>query len=70
MAFGIRTVGRPIPWRAPGSEDTELGVLTGPEVDHGETEVHMHCCDTWIFKYCDARAYEAPRVRATLRLII
>jgi len=28
------------PWPAPGSEDTELGVLMGPEVDHGETEVH------------------------------
>jgi hypothetical protein len=27
-------------WPAPGSEDTELGVLMGPEVDHGETEVH------------------------------
>jgi hypothetical protein len=27
-------------WPAPGSEDTELGVLMGPEVDHGEAEVH------------------------------
>ena len=25
---------------APGSEDTELGVLMEPEVDHGETEVY------------------------------
>jgi hypothetical protein len=27
-------------WPAPGSEDTELGVFMGPEVDHGETEVY------------------------------
>jgi hypothetical protein len=27
-------------WPAPGSEDTELGVLMGPEVRHGEAEVH------------------------------
>jgi ABC-type cobalamin transport system ATPase subunit len=27
-------------WPAPGSEDTELGVLMEPEVDHGEAEVH------------------------------
>ena len=27
-------------WPAPGSEDTELGVLMEPEVRHGETEVH------------------------------
>jgi hypothetical protein len=27
-------------WPAPGSEDTELGVLMGPEVGHGEAEVH------------------------------
>jgi hypothetical protein len=27
-------------WPAPGSEDTELGVLMEPEVGHGETEVH------------------------------
>jgi restriction system protein len=27
-------------WPAPGSEDTELGVLMGPEDSHGETEVH------------------------------
>jgi hypothetical protein len=28
------------PWPAPGSEDTELGVLMEPEVGHGETEVY------------------------------
>ena len=28
------------PWPAPGSEDTELGVLVEPEVDHGEAEVY------------------------------
>jgi hypothetical protein len=27
-------------WPAPGSADTELGVLMGPEVCHGETEVY------------------------------
>ena len=27
-------------WPAPGSEDTELGVTMGPEVGHGEAEVH------------------------------
>ena len=27
-------------WPAPGSEDTELGVLMGPEVGHGETQVY------------------------------
>jgi hypothetical protein len=27
-------------WPAPGSEDTELGVLIEPEVGHGETEVY------------------------------
>jgi hypothetical protein len=27
-------------WRAPGSEDTELGVFMGPEVSHGETKVY------------------------------
>ena len=30
----------PFVWPAPGSEDTELGVLMEPEVDHGEAEVH------------------------------
>jgi hypothetical protein len=27
-------------WPAPGSEDTELGVLMEPEVDHGTSEVY------------------------------
>jgi hypothetical protein len=27
-------------WPAPGSEDTELGVLMGPEGGHGATEVY------------------------------
>jgi len=27
-------------WPAPGSKDTELGVLMGPEVDHGEADVY------------------------------
>ena len=27
-------------WPAPGSEDTELGVLMEPEVGYGETEVY------------------------------
>jgi hypothetical protein len=27
-------------WPAPGSEDTELGVLMEPEVGHGEAEVY------------------------------
>jgi hypothetical protein len=27
-------------WPAPGSEDTELGVLMELEVGHGEAEVH------------------------------
>ena len=27
-------------WPAPGSEDTELGVLMEPEVGHGETKVY------------------------------
>jgi hypothetical protein len=29
-----------IRWPAPGSADTELGVLMEPEVDHGEAEVY------------------------------
>ena len=29
-----------IKWPAPGSADTELGVLMEPEVCHGETEVY------------------------------
>jgi hypothetical protein len=36
----ISTAIEPIHWPAPGSEDTELGVLMELEVDHGETEVH------------------------------
>ncbi|MGH8525441.1 MAG: hypothetical protein ACREXY_14935, partial [Gammaproteobacteria bacterium] len=31
---------RPAVWPAPGSEDTELGVLMELEVGHGETEVY------------------------------
>jgi hypothetical protein len=27
-------------WPAPGSEDTELGVLMEPEVSHGKAEVY------------------------------
>lgn len=27
-------------WPAPGSEDTKLGCLLEPEVDHGEAEVY------------------------------
>jgi hypothetical protein len=30
----------PMLWPAPGSEDTELGVLMELEVGHGETEVY------------------------------
>ena len=33
-------VDKDYPWPAPGSEDTELGVLMEPEVGHGETEVY------------------------------
>ena len=42
IAFGVKTASRPnFPvWPAPGSEDTELGVLMEPEVGHGETEVY------------------------------
>ena len=29
-----------VDWPAPGSEDTELGVLVELEVDHGEAEVY------------------------------
>jgi len=32
--------GPPSLWPAPGSEDTELGVLMELEVGHGETEVY------------------------------
>ena len=34
--FSLTVIG----WPAPGSEDTELGVLMEPEVGHGETEVY------------------------------
>jgi hypothetical protein len=27
-------------WPAPGSEDTDLGVLMEPEVDHGKAKVY------------------------------
>ena len=30
----------PKKWPAPGSEDTKFGVTMGPEVRHGEAEVH------------------------------
>ena len=32
--------GTSVYWPAPGSEDTELGVLMGAEVGHGETKVY------------------------------
>ena len=37
QAHDLATQGK---WPAPGSEDTELGVLMEPEVGHGETEVY------------------------------
>jgi hypothetical protein len=37
ISFGLGLIGV---WPAPGSEDTELGVLMELEVGHGETEVH------------------------------
>ena len=36
----IQLVGPKAVWPAPGSEDTELGVLMELEVGHGETEVY------------------------------
>jgi uncharacterized protein with ParB-like and HNH nuclease domain len=33
-------MGLPVPWPAPGSEDTKFGVTMEPEVGHGEAEVH------------------------------
>ena len=36
----LREADRFYPWPAPGSEDTELGVLMEPEVGHGEAEVY------------------------------
>jgi hypothetical protein len=35
-----RNVDKIVHWPAPGSEDTELGVLMEPEVGHGETEIY------------------------------
>jgi hypothetical protein len=42
LPFGsrVRVINRSNGWPAPGSEDTELGVLMELEVGHGETEVH------------------------------
>jgi hypothetical protein len=38
---GVNHLGkRLLIWPAPGSADTELGVLMGPEVSYGETEVY------------------------------
>jgi hypothetical protein len=36
----LSVVLKSIVWPAPGSEDTELGVLMELEVGHGETEVY------------------------------
>jgi hypothetical protein len=36
----IEAIKQQATWPAPGSEDTELGVLMEPEVSHGETEVY------------------------------
>jgi hypothetical protein len=36
----LEVFAKPASWPAPGSEDTELGVLLEPEVDHGEAEVY------------------------------
>jgi hypothetical protein len=36
----ILSWGNSLEWPAPGSEDTELGVLMELEVGHGETEVY------------------------------
>jgi hypothetical protein len=36
----LQSPSRPPDWPAPGSEDTELGVLMELEVGHGETEVY------------------------------
>jgi hypothetical protein len=38
--LGVRIDPKSSTWPAPGSEDTELGVLMELEVGHGETEVH------------------------------
>ena len=39
LAF-LRLASIRLMWPAPGSEDTELGVLMEPEVGHGEAEVY------------------------------
>ena len=38
--MNIFSLGMDTLWPAPGSADTELGVLMEPEVCHGETEVY------------------------------
>jgi dolichol-phosphate mannosyltransferase len=40
LAKALRLKWKAAEWPAPGSEDTELGVLMEPEVRHGEAEVH------------------------------
>jgi hypothetical protein len=40
IVVGFTVGGKAAEWPAPGSEDTELGVLMEPEVSHGETEVY------------------------------
>jgi hypothetical protein len=38
--LGLSDVEKEFGWPAPGSADTELGVLMGPEVSHGEAKVY------------------------------
>jgi hypothetical protein len=40
MKNSDKEIGKLADWPAPGSEDTELGVLMEPEVGHGEAEVY------------------------------
>ena len=40
VALSLMMEGAITNWPAPGSADTELGVLMEPEVCHGETEVY------------------------------
>jgi hypothetical protein len=40
VVFSIGLLLSNSPWPAPGSEDTELGVLMEPEVSHGKAEVY------------------------------
>ena len=40
LRFPLNEEDRRYLWPAPGSADTELGVLMEPEVDHGEAEVY------------------------------